>query len=208
MHQCRTIAHIVLILSIFYLVFAVPVIRETFDAYGDGDVVVPAVMRNAAAMSKDRRQPESDGSTPSPSSSRPPDESMTLPSPDESMALDGLTSLHESPGGLNVVAVSPPPDETASLPDIPALDQPVPSTSMAQHYIAVRHDTLNPSHPRTNMEKLRVLGAIIAVKGTVLVTGWLLRRYRSRTVGPDWYVSNPSHPSCGHLNVLNHKCLT
>ena len=203
-------------LSILYLVFAVPVVRETFDAYDD--VVVPVVMRNPAALSTDRRQPESDGSTPSPSSSRPPDKSLhSSPPPpphpplslDESTASGGPTSLHERPGGSTAVAVSPPPDRIASLSDIPASDQPVPSTLTTQHYIAVRHDTLNPSHPRTKMEKLRVFGAIVALKGTVLVTGWLLRRYRRRTSGPDcqWYVSNPS-PSCRRLHVPNHKYLT
>ncbi|KAN0113847.1 hypothetical protein V8E52_007319 [Russula decolorans] len=60
MHQYKTVAQILLILSIFNLVFAAPVVREIYDAHDD--VVVPVVVRNVATMSKERRQSESDES--------------------------------------------------------------------------------------------------------------------------------------------------
>src|SRR5712691_4314205 len=91
MHQYKTVAQMLLILSIFNLVLAAPVVRETRDANAAHDnVVVPVVMRNLAAMSKERRG-GSDGSAPSDSSPPLPHGSpshSSPPLPGESTPLD------------------------------------------------------------------------------------------------------------------------
>ena len=145
MHQYKTLTQILLILSIFNLVFAVPVVREIYGAHED--VVVPVVMRNVVAMSTERRQTNE----PTPSQTSPPPPDGSTPSLDELAPLHGSsqsdgpppTPLHESPsppGGPAALAVSSPPGGTASLSIVSASDKPVPvhSTSMSQDYAAVR----------------------------------------------------------------------
>src|SRR5580698_5737235 len=88
----KTAAQILLILSIFNLVLASPVVREIYDAHND--MVVPVVVRNVEVTWKERRGSESDGPTPSESSTPPPDEPTpshsSPPLPDETTPL--LTS--------------------------------------------------------------------------------------------------------------------
>src|SRR6266849_741521 len=81
MHQYKTVAQILLILSIFNLVLAAPVVREIYDAHNH--MVVPVAVRNVAAISKYRRGSTSGSAT---ADSSPP------PSPP-----DGSTPLHPSP---------------------------------------------------------------------------------------------------------------
>ena len=52
MHQYKAVTQTLLMLSIFNLVFATPVVREVYDAHDD---VMPVVVRDAAAMSNERR---------------------------------------------------------------------------------------------------------------------------------------------------------
>jgi hypothetical protein len=219
MYQYKTVAQILLILFIFNLVFAAPVVREIYDPHDD--VMVPVVARNVEAMSKERRQSGSDGPTP-PHSSPPPSDGLTPshsspPSPDGPMPLQGLSPsdgpapLLESPsppGGPTALAVSSPPGGTASLSVVPASDQPVPvhSTSTSQDYTAVTHDMVaaRPPSPEAQMDGFRTLGKAIGV-ATIVITGGLLWYHRHslhhRMIGPDWYVSNPSNLSCRRLNV-------
>ena len=154
MHQYKTVAQILLILSIFNLVFAAPIIREI--RYAHSNELAPVTVRNAA-MPKERSEPGSDG-TPSNSSPSPPDG---------------------------------PPGEMAS-------DQP--------HYTQVTHDMVenDPPRPESKLKKFAPLAGLVAVDAAVLaVTGGLLWHYRHklrrRTIDLDWYVSNPSHPSCKRL---------
>ena len=214
MHQRKIVTHILLILSIFNPVFAVPVVREAYDAYED--VVAPVIARNVVAMSKERRA-ESEGAMPSPSSPPPQDE--TTPSSHSSPPPDGSTA---HPGGSAAVAVSSPPDGSASLPDVPASNLPATLTSTSQPYTQVTHGPVThgmvaPDRPppMTNMDKLKVAGVIGAVDVAILaVAGGLIWHYRNklpgdrREIDPDRYVSDPSHPSCRSLNVSNHKYLT
>jgi hypothetical protein len=226
MHQYKTVAQILLILSIFNLVFAAPVVREKYDAHDD--MVAPVVVRNVAAISKERRQSGSDEPTPSHSSPPPPDGSTpshsSSPSPDGPTPLQGsslsdgpaLAPLHESPlppGGAAALAVSTPPGGTASSPVVPVSDPPVPvhSTSTTQHYTAVTHDMLTADRlsPQAEMKRYKALTKAVVVGGTIIViTGSLLwhnrHNLRRETNDPDWYVSNPSHLSCRCLNVPNH----
>jgi hypothetical protein len=187
-------------LSIFNLVFATPVVREIYDAHDDG--VVPVVVRNVAAMSKERRQSGSDGPTPSHSSPPPPDGSTPL----HGSSLSDGPAPHESPspGGPAALAVSSAPGGTASLPVVPASDQQVPvhSTSTSQHYPAITHDMLAPERPspEAQMKRFRTLGKVVLVGGTIIaIAGGLLWHHRhslrGRTIGPGWYVSNTSHLS-------------
>ncbi|KAI0271742.1 hypothetical protein BGY98DRAFT_1006290 [Russula aff. rugulosa BPL654] len=148
MHQYKTIAQMLLLLSIFNLVLGAPVVREIYEARDDR--AVPVVARNVAVMSKQRSQVDSDMPTPSHSSPPPQDGSTTsnfpppvsdestpshppLPLPDGSKPLyasspsDGEASLHGSPtppGGPAVLTVSSPPDEI-----VPATDRPPVRTS-------------------------------------------------------------------------------
>ena len=194
MHQYKTVAQILLILSIFNIVFAIPVEREIYDAH-DG-VVVPVVVRNVAAMSKERRH-ELDG-TPSVSSPPPPD----VPPSDEPAPLH--ESLSPPPGEPAALGVSSPPGGTASLPTVPATNQPVPvrSTSTSP-YTAVTHNMLDPD-PEAEMQRSGRLAKAIIVGGTIIIiTGGFLwnnrNSLRRRTIDPDWYVSNPSRLSCRRL---------
>jgi hypothetical protein len=209
MHQYKTLAQIILFFSIFNLVFTAPVVRETYDAHDD--VAVPVVVRNVVAMSKERRQPNE----PTPSQPSPPPPDGSTPS------LDEPTPLHESPSppaGPAALAVSSPPGGMASLPVIPASDQPVPahSPSTSQHFTAITHDMLAPERlsPAAEMKRFQTLAKVVAIGGTIIIiTGGLLwqarHSLRRRTIGPDsdWYVFNPSHLSCRRLNVLNHDNL-
>ena len=138
MHQHKTVAQILLILSIFNLVLAAPAVREIYDAHNDVAVPVPVVVRNMAAISKERRDAESDGN-PSHSSPPPPDgstpsNSLPPPPPDGSTPLQGSSPSdepepmpsHESPSpsrGPAALATSSPPGDMASLPVVPASDQ-------------------------------------------------------------------------------------
>ena len=200
MHRYKTIAHILLVLPIFNIVFAVPVARETYNAHGD--VVVPVVVRDVAAMSKERRA-ESDGTTPSPSSPPPQDE--TTPSSHSSPPPPDGSTAH--PGGSAAVAVSSPPDGSASLPDVPASNQPAASesTSTSRPYTQVTHAMVQPDRPRIpfvinteNMEKFKAIGAIGAISAVDIAAFGLLWHYRNklprRAVDPDRHVSSPSTP--------------
>jgi hypothetical protein len=95
MHQYKTAAQILLILSIFNLVLAAPVVREIYDARDDQ--AVPTAVRNVAVVSKERHQFRSDEATASPSST-PPDVSMTS------------HSSPPLPGGPPRLSASSPPD--------------------------------------------------------------------------------------------------
>ncbi|KAI0262384.1 hypothetical protein BGY98DRAFT_732915 [Russula aff. rugulosa BPL654] len=130
MHQYKTLAQMLLLLSIFNLVLGAPVVREIYEARDDG--AVPVVARNVAVMSKERSQVDSDMPTPSHSSPPPQDGSTASYSPppmsDGSTPLyasspqDGDASLHGSPtppGGSASLAVSSPPDEI-----VPGTDRP------------------------------------------------------------------------------------
>jgi hypothetical protein len=201
MHQYKTVAHILLILSIFNLVFAVPipVARQIDDEHDDA--IVPVVVRNVAATSnsKERREdpngtplhsspPPPDGSAPSllpppPDGSTPPHSSPPLPNGSPS---DGPTPLRESPppppGGSAALAVSPAPGNTASLPAVPASDQPKGSW---KKYL--------PGH---GGRMVIIDTAMLAVVGTLLWEIYHGNNTQSRrTIGPDRYVSNPSHTS-------------
>ena len=232
MHQHKTIAQILLVFSVFNLAFAAPVVREIYDAHDDA--MVPVVVRNVAAMSKERRTvsdaspsssspPPPDGSTPSGSHPSPP------PPPDGSTPLQGSAPsdepepvpLHdsESPslsGGPAALAVSPP-GETASLPVAPASNQPVPvhPESTSQHYTAITHDMLGPDRlsPEAEMKRFQTLAKVVVIGGTIIaIAGGLLwnnrHNLRRQIIGPEWYVSKPSHLSYRRLNVPNHKYLT
>jgi hypothetical protein len=113
MHQYKTVAQILLILSIFNLVLAVPVVREIYDTHDD--VVVPVEVRNVEViMSKERRQPTSDGTTPPTSTPPSPDE---LTSHSTSLLPDGSTPSHSQlplPDGSTQPTPSNPPP---ALPD-------------------------------------------------------------------------------------------
>ena len=208
MHQHKTVAQILLFLSIFNLVLAAPVEREIYDAHDD--VVVPVVVRNVAAMSKERRQSESDGSS-SHSSPPPPDGSIpshsSPPPPDGSTPLHGSSPsdepepepvpLHQSPspsGGPAALAVSSPPGGTASLPIVPASDQQVPahSTSTSQHFTAITYDMLAPDRPspEAEMKRFQTLAKVVIIGGTIIaIAGGLLwnnrHNLRRQTIGPD-----------------------
>ena len=132
MHQYKIVAQILLILSIFNLVFAIPVEREFDDAH---NVVTPKVVRKVAATSKERRE-VSDG-TPSHSSPPLPDAAgPSLPPPDGSTLTpptpDGSIPSHSSsplPDGLpsdrpassnEIQPASPPPGGPAPSHELPA----------------------------------------------------------------------------------------
>jgi hypothetical protein len=204
MHRYKAVAQILLILSCFNFVFTAPVAWEIYDPRGN--VVVPVVMRSAA-ISKERRGSESEGPTPSSSSMPPPDGSTPLHGSSPS---DGPAPSHGSlspPGGPAALAVSSPPGGTASLPVGPASDQPAP-----QEYTAVTHDMLAPP-PEAQVTRFEHWGKVAAAGVTLAaITGWLIwtnpYTHSRRTIDPEWYVSNPSHPSCRRLNIPNHKRLT
>jgi hypothetical protein len=196
MHQYKTVAQILLILSIFNLVFAIPVVREIDHVHGDVvvPVAVPVAVRNVAATlaatSKERRE-DPDG-TPSHSSPPPPDGSASslpppldgsapsLPPPAPGWSLsDGAAPLHESPpsppGGPAASAVSPPPDRTASLPAVPASGRPVPSQHTAQ--------APDPAQAETEhqLENLKLLGRLANFNAAVLIiAGGVLWHYRHK----------------------------
>jgi hypothetical protein len=135
-------------------------------------------------------------------------ESPTPPSEPASLPSDGEEDLQESPtpssGSASLHASSPsdgeehlyesptPPSEPISS----AVLQPAPDPNMeAERALRIR-------------EAQWYLGRIIG--GVALISfagGWIVysRHHHHRTIDPDWYVSNPSHPSCRCLNVPNHK---
>ncbi|KAI0261092.1 hypothetical protein BGY98DRAFT_74109, partial [Russula aff. rugulosa BPL654] len=94
MHQYKTAAQILLILSIFNLVLAAPVVREIYDARDDQ--AVPTAVRNVASCRRSAPV-RSDEATASPSST-PPDVSMTS------------HSSPPLPGGPPRLSASSPPD--------------------------------------------------------------------------------------------------
>jgi hypothetical protein len=218
MHQYKTVAHILLILSIFNLVFAIPVVREIGDAHDD--LMVSVVVRSVAATSKERREedpdgmpshssPLPDGSTPSPP---PPDGSTpshSSPPLQNGSPSDGAALLHESPppppGGPAALAVSPPPGETAPLP-VPASGRPVPS----QH-TAITHDTLalDPAlaEKERRLKNIKLMGVVLAADVAVAAIGggllWhSIHQSQRRTIDPDRYVFNPSHFSCRRMSRI------
>lgn len=198
MHQYKTVAQILFILSILDLVFATPVVRETYDANDD---VVPIVVRNVAAMSNGRRQPASLDESTSNSSPPPP---LDGPTPLHGLSpSDGPASLPSPPSGPAALAVSSPPDRTASLPIVPASGRP--AVFATSQHLGVTHEMLEPGP-----KKFGTLGKVIAVGSLIVaVTGGLLWHHRHSlrhlTIGPDRYVSDPSHRSCRRLNVPNYK---
>ena len=111
MHQYKTVAQILLILSIFNLVLTAPVVREIHNT--PGEVAVPVVVKDVTVVSKERRQ-----STDGPSSSHsspPPDESTPSPPPpppDGSMLLHSSAQFSDGPTPSN----SPPPLPDGSIP--------------------------------------------------------------------------------------------
>ena len=119
MHQYKTVAQILLVLSIFNLALAAPVVREIYDARDNVDMAVPTAVVDVAVMSKEQYQsrsdgPPPDGSTTSPSSPPPP----PPPPPDAS----GSTASHSSPqlpDGPPPLYTSSPPDREASLHELP-----------------------------------------------------------------------------------------
>jgi hypothetical protein len=127
MHQYKTVAQILLILSIFNLVLAAPVVREIYNIHDDA--VVPAVnveKERRQSSTSDELPPSPDGPTPSTSSHSPPplDGSTALHGLSPS---DGEASLHEGPtpqGGPASLAVSSPPGEI-----VPETDHPGPASS-------------------------------------------------------------------------------
>lgn len=210
MHQHKIVAQILLALSIFNLVLAAPVVRETYE-----DVVVPVVVKNVEVIPKERRgsesdlhtpssstssAPQPDGPTPSHSLQPPPDEPTAShsspPLPVESTPLypsspsDGAASLHEWPthqvSGPAPPAVSLPPAE----PEIvPATDEPVPvhSTSTPQDYTAKTHDVVVTESPSpegvARIKKMRMWRDVALVVSAVTVVSGLLYEFRVRN---DW----------------------
>jgi hypothetical protein len=118
MHQYKTVAQILLILSIFNPVLAAPVVRDIYDAHDD--VAAPTAVENVAVMSKERHQSRSDVTTSSPSS--PP-----LP--------EGSTTSHSSPllppflyASSSSDREGSPHERSPTSPDVPAtLYDPSPS---------------------------------------------------------------------------------
>ena len=207
MLQHKIAAQILLILSIFNIVIAAPVVREIHETHDDE--VVPVVVRNVEVMSEERRGSESEGPTPSDSSTPLPDGSTlshsSPPLPDGSTPLftsspsDEPASLNERPtrpvaGGpaSGSLAVSSPPGEM-----VPATDEPVPihSTLMPQDN-AVAVDDVPVAEPPSleaqhaaRMQRVRTfMKASIAV-GAVLVVGnwlWFFRHnLHHRAIEPD-----------------------
>jgi hypothetical protein len=204
MHQYKTVTQILLILSVFNLVFGAPVVREIYDARDC--LAVPAAVGNVVVMSKEQHQSRSDEATASPSSPAP-DESTTSNSPPPP---DGSATVHSLPlpqdGSQPLYASSPPPSEptssavsSSSGTIVPATGRPAPPDPMEAERVR-----------NLNMERAvrRVIGINIAA-GIALIAiggGWVAySRHHHRAIDPDWYVSNPSHPSCRRLNVPNHK---
>jgi hypothetical protein len=229
MHQYKTLAQILLILSIFNLVFGVPVVREIYDARDD--LAVPTAVDHVAVMLKQQHQSRSNGARASPSSP-PPDESMTsdssplLPSRPSplyaSSPLDGEASesLHGSPtppGGPASLVVSSPPDEI-----VPGTDRPVPvrTAPILQGDTAATRTHVNlpvAGDHEAMVEMLETLAKKVVIGTSVLIiSGGLILAARSlslshnnhwhhRAIDPDWYVSTPSRLSCRRLNVPNNK---
>ncbi len=203
MHQYKTIAQILLILSIFNIVLAAPVVREMRNAHGD--VAVPVVGRNIADLLKERRQSTSDGPTSSDSSppqldgSTPLHSSPPLPggstAPDASTPSDEEAPLHgrpTPPGGPGSLAISSRPGGTAALPVVPAMDRHsmlaavFPSrAALWQRYAAL-------------IDKSVISGIIFAIAGGSILYSKIHNR-RDRAINPEWYVSNP-HLSCRRPN--------
>lgn len=205
MHQYKTVSQILLIISIFNLVFAVPVVRQMYDAHDN--VVLPVVVRTVADGTPF-------GSSPPPLDGSPPPSHSSSP-PQDGLPSGGAAPLHESPspppGGPAALAVSSSPGETASLPAVPVSDEPVPTSSQ---YTAVTHDMLQPDTPPpasdSMLKKYGTVGGMFAFEVALAATviGGLIWRnhhkHHSRMIDPDWYVSNSLPPSYRHLNVPNH----
>ena len=212
MHQYKTVAQILLILSIFNLVFGVPVVREIYDAHDDR--AVPTAVGHVTVMLKQQHQSRSNGATASPSSP-PPDEPTTsdssplLPSrppPLYASPLDGEASesLHGSPtppGGPASLVVTSPPDET-----VPGTDRPVPvgTAPILQGDTAATRTHVNlpvAGDPAVIVEMLETLAKKVAIGTSVLIiSGGLILAARSlshnkhrdhRAIDPDWYVFTP-----------------
>jgi hypothetical protein len=189
MHQYKTVAQILLILSIFNPVLAAPVVRDIYDARDD--VALSVVVRNVAVRSKEQHQSRSDGDTAGPSS--PPPQ-------------DGSTTAHSSPlspDGSPPSHVSSPPDGEGSLRESPTPQE----NTEATH----AHDMLD-AHPmpapppieetrellNTYIKKLAVATAAITISGGLLAY-YGIHIHNHRTIDPGWYVY---HLSCRRLNVL------
>jgi hypothetical protein len=197
MHQYKTVAQILLLLSIFNLVLGVPVVREIYDARDNG--AVPVVARNVVVMSKERSQVDSDMPTPSHSSPPPQDGSTPLYASSPS---DGDASLHGSPtppGGLVSLAVSSPPDEIVPGTDRP----PVRTTPMPHGYTAaMRTHVPLAEDPATRAEMVETLSKKAAIGTSVLIIAGVIilearrlsHNHHHRTIDPDWYVLTPPTP--------------
>jgi hypothetical protein len=128
MHQYKykTVAQILLILSIFDLVLAAPVVREIHDARGD--VARPVVVTNVATMSKERRQSSDAGPMPLHSSPPSPDGSThSHPSPQYS---EVETPPHPPPPPPEG---SIPPNSSSQVPDGPYSPPPLSDGSTSWH---------------------------------------------------------------------------
>ena len=196
------------ILSIFNLVLAAPVVREKRDAHDK--VAVPVVVRNLAAMSKERRG-GSDGSAPSDSSPPLPHGSpshSSPPLPGESTPLDASPL----PSDEEALFHGPPSDEEAPLrgqtpPGGPAVSS---RPSAGRPGTAGLH--LEGPFPLNMIPTATVETLMTKVgKGLVVLSlaggaTWLIREKNNlgRAIDPEWYVSNP-HLSCRRPN---HKSLT
>ena len=204
MHQYKTLIQIILTLSIFNLVLAAPVVQEIYDARDD-----KAVVGNVAVMSKGRRQPSSEGPTPSHPSLPPP---------------DGLTRSHSSPALLDgSTPLQPPPaltDASGSVPSSSGSEgglAPLPNWSPPPLRMTTQPVTGDPSYAEMQAElqqairqqKIAYLIKIGRGLGLISFAGGLALFYRyhhhhHRETDSDWYVSNLSHLSCIRLKVPNH----
>ena len=207
MLQYKIAAQILLILSIFNIVIAAPVVREIYETHDDE--VVPVVVRNVEVMSEERRGSESEGPTPSDSSTPLPDGSTlshsSPPLPDGSTPLftsspsDEPASLNERPtrpvaGGpaSGSLAVSSPPGEI-----VPATDEPVPihSTSTPQDNAVAVDDvlvteplSLEAQHAARRQRVTKIVKASVAVAAVLVVGAWLWNfrhNLHHRTIEPD-----------------------
>ena len=202
MHQYKTLIQIILTLSIFNLVLAAPVVQEIYDARDD-----MAVVRNVAVMSKGRRQPSSEGPTPSHPSLPPPD-GLTR-SHSSPALLDGSTPLQSSPA-LPDASGSVPSPSPLMLPEGPGPeDGPVPLPDWSPP-AALRTTTQPATDHHAEMQEetahLKKIGRGLAILGFAgVLTLFYHHHHHHRAIDSDWYVSNLSHLSCIRLKVPNHK---
>ena len=149
MHQHKTVAQTLLILSIFNLVLAAPVLRDIYDARGD--VAGTTAVENVAGMSKERHQSRSDGATGSPSSPLPDYDGSTT-SPSSPQPLDGPTASSSSPpppDGPTASSSSPPPPDGSTTSHSPPLlpDGPPPLSTSSLPDRKVSFHELMPRPP-------------------------------------------------------------